>query len=277
MTRVSPSELIDKQGFVLAVNVITLEQAESYILAAERSGYGLVLQLSENTIKFHGSLKPISLALISMAEESAAQVSVHLDHALDRHLVLAAIELGFDSVMFDGASLSFDENLEQSHELSTLARKNKVWFEAELGEVGGKDGNHGHAGRTDPNLAARFASESQISALAIAVGSSHAMTAKTAELDIDLVSEIARATSLPLVLHGSSGVPQSAIASAIRAGIKKVNLATELNLVNHRAIAKNFDAGSSDPRKYLGPARDELAQFLSEYLTSLAAEVGRSS
>lgn len=273
MTRVSPAEIIDRQGFVVAVNVITLEQAEAYLMAAEASGSAIMLQLSENTVKFHGSLKPMALALIELAEQTGAGVAVHLDHATDQALVRSAIELGFDSVMFDGASLSFDSNLELSRELAMIAKNRGIWFEAELGEVGGKDGNHGHTGRTDPMLAARFASESGISALAVAVGSSHAMRSKSAALDLALITEIAGLTRLPLVLHGSSGVALPVIAEAIRSGIKKVNLATELNLVHHRALSVNLDAGAADPRKYLIPARRAVANHLDEYLRNLTAAV----
>jgi fructose-bisphosphate aldolase class II len=114
--------------------------------------------------------------------------------------------------------------------------------------------------RTDPADAARFAADTGVDALAVAVGSSHAMTERTAALDLDLVGRIARAAPVPLVLHGSSGVPDEGIRAAVGAGMTKVNIATHLNKVFTAAVRERLDADSRlvDSRKYLGPARDAM-------------------
>jgi len=261
MPLVKTQQIIDEQGFTLAVNVILLEQAEAFVLSAEELGRGLVLQLSENTINYHGSLSPIGKALIEMASTSKQPIAVHLDHATNPELVRSAADLGFSSVMFDGSSLDYVNNVQTTkqlvNEVSSLA-----WFEAELGEVGGKDGVHEPGVRTKPSEAAAFVQETGVSGLAVAVGSSHAMLEKSSQLDFDLISKLNAAISVPLVLHGSSGVSHLDLRRAIEAGIRKINIATELNVVFNEAIKHHLTDSSADPRKFLVPAREALKTHL---------------
>lgn len=271
MALVTTGQILESQRFVLAVNVIMLEQAEAFIAAAERAGTGLVLQLSENTVAFHGSLEPMAQALFSMAKQSGQEISVHLDHATSSDLVSEAIALGFSSVMFDGSKLAFAQNLEKTAELAMLAKQNGCWFEAELGEVGGKDGVHAPGVRTNPQDAKEFVSKTAVDGLAVAVGSSHAMLDKSAELDFALISDLARAVPVPLVLHGSSGVSRANLKLAIDSGIRKVNLATELNVVFNQALSAAIDpAKLGDPRKFLRPAREALTDYLTELIQELS-------
>lgn len=272
MSLVSTAELLAKQNFVVAANAITLEQAEALVLAAERSCTSLILQLSENTVRFHGSLKPFGSALLSLAEQSNLPLSVHLDHVTEISLIHQAIDLGFKSVMFDGSTMEFDQNLSTTATLSKLCQANGVWLEAELGEVGGKDGVHAPGVRTNPTEAQQFVERTGIDGLAVAVGSSHAMVDKSASLDIALIEELSKAVPVPLVLHGSSGVSMANLRQAIAAGIRKVNVATEFNLVFNKAVREFFspDAKLSDPRKYLAPAREAMAQAMVSYLAELS-------
>ncbi|MFM2023655.1 MAG: hypothetical protein RIR89_1047 [Actinomycetota bacterium] len=257
MPLVKTQQIIDQQGFTLAVNVILLEHAEAFVQAAEELGKGLVLQLSENTINYHGSLAPVGKALIEMAASSKQPIAVHLDHATNSDLVRNAAELGFSSVMFDGSSLDYAANVATTKQLVQEV-SSRVWFEAELGEVGGKDGVHAPGVRTKPEEAASFVTETGVHGLAVAVGSSHAMLDKSSELDFDLISQLRDAVGVPLVLHGSSGVSHLDLRKAIAAGIKKVNIATELNVVFNEVIKQHIAAGPGDPRKFLIPAREAL-------------------
>src|SRR5690606_29536045 len=136
----------------------------------------------------------------------------------------------------------------------------EVLVEAELGEVGGKDGVHAPGVRTDPAEAARFVSETGVHALAVAVGSSHAMTTKSAEVDVELVGRLAAAVPVPLVLHGSSGVPEANLAAAIRAGMRKVNVSTQLVDAFTAAVRRRLteDPHLVDSRKYLRAGREAL-------------------
>lgn len=244
-----------------AFNVIQIEHAEALVAAAEHVELPVILQISENAAKYHGSLAPIALATREIATAAAVPVVLHLDHAMDETLVDEAIALGFTSVMFDGAHLPWAENVERTAAVVQRARAAGVWVEAELGEVGGKDGAHAPGVLTKPEEAAAFVAATGVDALAIAVGSSHAMTERTAALNLERIGEIAAAVSVPLVLHGSSGVADSSIASGVRAGLTKVNVSTHLNKVFTAALREYLQDNASvvDPRKYLGAARTALA------------------
>ncbi|HEY3534161.1 MAG TPA: class II fructose-bisphosphate aldolase [Pedococcus sp.] len=245
---------------VAAFNVVHLEHAEALVGAAEDAGLPVVLQLSENTVRWHGALAPLALASRSLGEGASVPVVLHLDHAVSVDLVDEAVGLGFTSVMFDGSTLPDAENRAVTRGVVERCHARGVGVEAELGEIGGKDGVHAPGVRTDPGDAARFVADTGVDALAVAVGSSHAMTERTASLDLELVARVAATVPVPLVLHGSSGVPDDGIAAAVRAGMTKVNIATHLNSVFTAAVRARLGADERlvDSRKYLGPARDAM-------------------
>lgn len=155
--------------------------------------------------------------------------------------------------------------------LCEWGRSEGIWVEAELGEVGGKDGAHAPGVRTDPAEAATFVADTGVNSLAVAVGSSHAMTSQTAELDLALIARLRDAVPIPLVLHGSSGVPDASIAAATRAGIWKVNIGTALNVAFTAGVRSRLEEPAVvDPRKYLAPARDQVADTVAHYLRVVA-------
>lgn len=212
-----------------AFNVIHLETATALVRAAEQAGLPVILQISQNCIAYHGDLDPVARAILTVAERSGADVAVHLDHAEDLELVRRAVDLGFGSVMYDGAALDFAENVAQTRRATEYAHASDCFVEAELGRVGGKDGAHAPGVRTDPVEAVEFVSATGVDALAVAVGSSHAMRERTAELNFELIKDLRSAVPVPLVLHGSSGVPDEQIARAIHSGMTKINVSTQLN------------------------------------------------
>lgn len=244
-----------------AFNVFSLEHAEAFVVAAEAAQCPVVLQISENAVRYHGSLPPIARATLAVAETSTQLVVVHLDHAEDPGLVHQAVELGFGSVMFDASSRAYADNVRVTAEIAQHCHAAGVDVEAELGEVGGKDGVHAPGARTQPDEAAAFVAETGVDALAVAVGSSHAMTERSARLDLDLISELAAAVDVPLVLHGSSGVPYDEIVRAVRAGMTKINIATHLNQVFTRAVRRTLSDHPNmvDSRKYLAVGRQAAA------------------
>lgn len=244
-----------------AFNVLHLETAEALVGAAERSGLPTILQISQNCVAFHGGLEPISRAALALAAGSSVPVSVHLDHAEDEALALAAVDLGYSSVMYDGAKLPYAENLTATRRVVAHAHERGVFVEAELGEVGGKDGAHAPGVRTDPDEAREFVAATGVDALAVAVGSSHAMTTREAVLDLELIARLRNAVPVPLVLHGSSGVSDETICAAVRAGIVKVNVSTHLNKVFTGQVRAYLAANPTvvDSRKYLAPAREAMS------------------
>ena len=254
-----------------AFNVIQIEHAEAYAAAAERAGLPVVMQISQNCVAYHGALAPIAAATLAIADACAQPVVVHLDHVEDVSLVEEAVRLGLTSVMFDGSTLPDDENRSVTRRVVALCRDAGLSVEAELGEVGGKDGVHAPGVRTDPDDAARFVADTGVDALAVAVGSSHAMTDRTAELDTDLIAALRRSVPVPLVLHGSSGVPDAGLVAAVRAGMTKVNIATHLNQVFTGAMTQRLEQGPTvDTRKYLGAARDAVTDEATRLLRLLA-------
>lgn len=254
-----------------AFNVILLEHAEALVSGAESAGLPVILQISENCVKYHKALKPISVATIAIAEASSVPVSVHLDHAESEDLVKEALDLGYDSIMFDGSKLEYSENVAASLRVAQLCKSYGATLEVEIGEVGGKDGVHAPGVRTKPEEARAFALATGTNLLAVAVGSSHAMTTRDASLDFELISEIAQAAQIPLVLHGSSGVSDPDLQRAVRAGMSKINIATHLNGVFTHEIRAALSANEAlvDPRKYVGAGRTAIAQEVERLLVLL--------
>lgn len=257
-----------------AFNVIHLETAEALISASERAQLPVILQISQNCADYHGGLEPIAWATLSMARRAKTPVAVHLDHAERPELVDEAIELGFSSVMFDGGKLPYDENVAITADVARRAHAADVYIEGELGEVGGKDGAHAPGVRTDPAEAKAFVAATGVDALAVAVGSSHAMLDRSASLDIELIRRLRRALPVPLVLHGSSGVADDVIVEAIEAGMTKINVSTHLNGFFTRAVRETLDADANlvDSRKYMSPAREAVAEEAARMLRLFALE-----
>lgn len=275
MSRTSAAEIVlaakSTGTSVGAFNVILLEHAEALVRGAEIAQLPVILQISENCVNYHKALKPISVATIAIAESSSVPVSVHLDHAESEDLVKAALDLGYDSIMFDGSQLPYADNVAASLRMAQLCASYGATLEVEIGEVGGKDGVHAPGVRTRPDEALAFATATGTNLLAVAVGSSHAMTTRDATLDFDLISEIASVARVPLVLHGSSGVNDDDLQKAVRAGMSKINIATHLNGVftNEIRAALNADPKLVDPRKYVGLGREAIANEVARLLTLL--------
>ena len=260
-----------------AFNVIGIEHAEAIVTGAEDAGAPTVLQVSENCVAYHGALAPIAGACLAIARAAAVPVAVHLDHATSTDLVRAAAGLGLGSVMFDASALPYEQNVAATAEMAAWCHDRGLWVEAELGEIGGKNGVHAALARTDPAEAAGYVAATGVDALAVAVGSSHAMLTRDAVLDVGLITAIARAVSVPLVLHGSSGVPDADLAAAVAAGMTKVNIATQLNKVFTAAVRRRLaaDAGLVDPRKYGAAGRAAIAPEVARLLGVLGAGTGR--
>ncbi|QPP05642.1 class II fructose-bisphosphate aldolase [Streptomyces bathyalis] len=256
-----------------AFNVLHLETAEALVAAAERAGVPLILQISENCVRYHGSLLPILRATLALAEASEADVSVHLDHITDAALVREGVSAGVRSVMIDASALPYEENVATTAELTDWCHREQVYVEAELGEVGGKDGVHAPGARTDPEEALAFVDATRVDALAVAVGSSHAMRERTAVLDKELIRALRQRLPVPLVLHGSSGVPDDELRAAVAAGMTKINISTHLVSVFTGEVRRTLSGSPSliDSRKYVGPARDAVSREAERLLRLLGA------
>lgn len=259
-----------------AFNIITLEHAEAIVDGAQAAGCGVILQISENSVKFHGGqLAPLAAAAAAIAGAAGRPVSLHLDHVESIDLMHQAPKTKMSSVMFDASRREYDANVAATRAAATWAHQQGLHLEAELGEVGGKDGAHAPGVRTNPRQAADYVAATGIDALAVAVGSSHAMTTRSARLDHDLICKLAAAVPVPLVLHGSSGVPDAELRQAVRAGIVKVNVGTILNVAFTTAVREALrEKRIVDPRKYLGPARLETSAVVERLLRIISVNSG---
>jgi fructose-bisphosphate aldolase, class II len=270
------ADAVSHREGLLAFNVITLEHAEGILTGAQRAGRPVILQISENAIRYHaGTSAPLLRACAELTGDHAATASLHLDHITDpallEHSELAGA-LGVSSVMFDASTEDYETNVERTTETTKALHARGLLVEAELGEVGGKGGAHAPGVRTDPQQAADYVAATGVDALAVAVGSSHAMTSRTAKLDQDLVRSIAETVPVPLVLHGSSGVPTDQLRAAVANGMRKINVGTALNVGFTGAVRQALadDADLTDPRRYLTSARDAVADVVSSMLRDLA-------
>ena len=245
-----------REGWALGgFNVFNLESTRAVIAAAEKCAAPLLVQTSEGAIK-HLGLDTTVAMVRQLAGTTASPVALHLDHGKSEALARAAIDAGYTSVMIDASRETFEENLRETRAIVAYAREHGVHVEAELGTLGGIEELGDQASKsmlTDPDQAVRFASESGVDALAVAIGTSHgAYKFKgTPHLDFDRLRDIAARVALPIVLHGASsmphdaivfaerygarlphaqGIPPDLIQKAVRLGIAKVNTDSDLRL-----------------------------------------------
>lgn len=274
MTLVTAADLVGTMPAVTAFNVITVEHAEAIATGAERAGRGAILQVSENAVRFHGGAsRPLLAACREIAAAASVPLALHLDHVASVALAETAIQDAMaGSIMVDASVLSYADNVATTLRLTQQAHAAGLWVEAELGEVGGKDGAHAPGVRTDPAEAREFVAATGVDALAVAVGSSHAMSSQTAELDLALIEQLAAEVPVPLVLHGSSGVPDAVLRAAVDAGIRKVNVGTALNVAGTAALRAALAAAPDavDPRASLAAARGAMSDVVERYATLLA-------
>ncbi|MFJ6503645.1 ketose-bisphosphate aldolase [Streptomyces sp. NPDC091879] len=268
---------------VAAFNVITLEHVEAVIAGAESAGAPVVLQVSENVVTYrYGRLLPLARAATAAAERAAVPVALHLDHVQSDDLLRQAAGAGFSSVMYDASRLPYEENLTATRAAADWAHAQGLWIEAELGEVGGKNGEpprdaHAPGARTEPGEARAFVGDSGVDALAVAIGSSHAMTTRTAALDHGLLKRLSASLGVPLVLHGSSGVPDGELRAAVEGGIAKVNVGTALNIAMTAAVREFLAAHPEavDSRKYLSVGREAMARTVAGLIGVLRGATDR--
>jgi fructose-bisphosphate aldolase class II len=271
------AEIIDRAARagvgVGSFNVIQLEHAEAIAAGAEAANAPVILQISENTARYHGGLSAIGAAALAVARAARVPVAVHLDHATYPELVTEAVDLGFGSVMFDAADLPYEENVAATAAVVSTCHRAGVSVEAELGEVGGKDGVDADGARTDPVQAAAYVEATGVDALAVAVGSSHQMLTRDATLDFDLIAQLHAAVPVPLVLHGSSGVADADMNLAIKRGMTKINVATHLNKAFTNAVREQLsrDLLGVDPRRYIGAGREAVESEVERLLGVLGA------
>ena len=250
--------LLDAQrgGYAVgAFNFENMEMLQAIIGAAEEMRAPVMLQTTPSTVKY-ASVTMFSAMAREIAGRASVPVALHLDHGSSFELAEAAACAGYSSVMIDGSQLDFEGNIAISRSVVDMVAERglNIPVEGELGTVGGKEDStvaHGIA-YTEPDKAAEFAERTDISSLAVAIGTAHGVYKGVPHLDIDRLSDIRKVVSIPLVLHGASGVPDEQVRACVERGICKVNYATELRIAYSDGV-KEFlreQPDAFDPKKY---------------------------
>lgn len=228
-------------------NVVSIEMLHGVFEAAEKSASPLIIGVAEVMTEYISLEEFISLAL-PLAKKSLCPVTVHFDHAHNENNIYRAIELGFNSVMYDCSNLSYAENIKKTALMADYTHKKGVSIEAELGKVAGEEGcenvSHDIGVFTPPQCAGEFADKTKIDALAVSIGNAHGAYKGKPLLRFDLLSDILLNTETPLVLHGGSGIPEADFKRAIAMGITKVNIFTDINVAAAKAAYGAYKDGS---------------------------------
>ena len=208
-------------------SVANMEMVLGVLKAAEELNAPVILQIAEVRLK-QSPLELIGPLMVAAAKNAKTPVAVHFDHGKTKEKINQALEIGFTSVMFDGSHLPLEENISQTLDIIKAAREYGAAVEAEIGCVGGsEDGSEDIAiNCTKPEDAVRFAEETGVDALAIAIGNAHGNYKSTPKLRFDILEECARLVSAPLVLHGGTGISPEDFIKCSKTGIKKINIAT---------------------------------------------------
>lgn len=235
---------------VAAINCFNLESAYSVISAAEEMNSPIIIDLLMEHLQKHLGMKKVLPSIIQFAKDASVDVAINLDHGKSKDYVMKAIENGFSSVMIDSSELSFQENIENTKEVCRVAYENKVSVEAEVGAMGAVAGNQytNNQMYTEPSEAIRFINEVPVTALAISFGSSHGTlpAGYVPKFDFDIVRQIKNATNTPLVLHGGSGCGSKNIEKAVKYGINKVNIGSDVMKAQSDAL---YDQYKQNPNR----------------------------
>ena len=228
-------------------NAVNLELARGIIAAAESTQSPVIMGTAEVLLPY-GPLEEVSYYLIPMAKKANVPVVVHLDHGLSYNLCIKALELGFSSIMYDCSTDSYEDNVREVKEMADIAHSYGATIEGELGHVGDNEGSAEGSDHladpskffTDPKLAKDFVDKTGVDALAIAVGNAHGAYKLPPKLDFERIRTIANTVDVPLVLHGGSGLTDNDFRQAIKEGISKVNIFTDINIAAVEAEFKKF-------------------------------------
>lgn len=208
-------------------SVANMEMVLGVLKAAQELNAPVILQIAEVRLK-QSPLELIGPLMVAAAKNAKTPVAVHFDHGKTEKMIGMALELGFTSVMFDGSHLPLEKNIAETKKIVSMAKKYSAAVEAEIGCVGGsEDGSEDIAiNCTKPDDAVRFAAETEVDALAVAIGNAHGNYKSTPKLRFDILGECARRVSAPLVLHGGTGISEEDFIRCAKTGIKKINIAT---------------------------------------------------
>jgi len=270
MPLISLAEILADAGrgcyAVPAFNCYNAETVDAVFAAAEAARSPVIVQVY-NRLFHSNDAANVAVCAVAAASKSKLPVALHLDHGAGEMEVLRAIRLGYTSVMIDGSELGFEANIEKTATITRLAAHVGVSVEAELGHVGRADQEMDRSAFTDPDEAAEFVSRTKVDALAVMVGSAHGTYKVEPKLDIARIAAIKAKTGVPLVLHGGSGIPDVEIRAAVAAGIRKINVATDVCQAFYsafRGLPADDPAFSKPLDVFMKLVKEKLSAFMAD-------------
>ncbi|WBP84162.1 class II fructose-1,6-bisphosphate aldolase [Mycoplasmopsis edwardii] len=277
MALVNAKEILKraKQGkyAIPHININNLEWAKAALLTAEKEKSPIIIATSEGAVKYMGGFNVVSGMVLGLINDLniTVPVALHLDHGSYEGAKKAIETDGYTSLMFDGSHFPFEENYTKTRELVELAKSKNMSFEAEVGTIGGEeDGIVGNGEFADPEEARKI-SQLGIDVLAAGIGNIHGpYPASWESLNFDKLQEISAAAGIGIVLHGGSGIPTEQIKKAISLGVTKINVNTELQQANHKALreyilsGKDLEGKNFDPRKLYKPGFEAMCETVKE-------------
>jgi len=262
------NEAFERQGHLVAFNFFNIETISGILDAAKEKDRIVILSFGEGYLDH----TPIEVAAAMASEYSKLYNNpfvLHLDHATRMETVEKALKLGFSSVMFDGSKLTLKENIIHTGMAVRLAEEYGATVEGELGYLNKEDGSDEiDLVYTSVEDSLRFVSETGVDALAVAVGNAHGIYKRKPSISIDRIRDIHASVRVPLVLHGSSGIPMEVLAQSFAAGVGKINVNTELALAGCRGTREYMDSFGENPRfeNAMNMARKEIKKAAMEFL-----------
>ena len=266
-----------KNGYAVgAFNVENMEMVQAVIEAAEELRAPVIMQTTPSTVKYADVDYFYALSKAT-AEKTSVPVAIHLDHGNSFELVMRAYRAGYTSVMIDGSHQEFEENIRITKSVVDACHPSGICVEAELGKVGGKEDDLDGGDKnpyTNPEEAKIFAEATGIDSLAVAVGTAHGVYKGIPFIDLERLSEIRKVVSIPLVLHGTSGVPDDTVRECIKRGMCKVNYATDLRIAFTNGVNSvlNKQPETIDPKKYLAQGREEVKAYVKSKILVCGSE-----
>lgn len=258
----------DKHGYAVgAFNVSNMETVKAVIESAEAENSPVIIQATPGAVQYAGLFLVTSMVKAAV-KNTSVPVAFHLDHGTDFELIVRCIVNGFSSIMFDGSKLPLEENISATARIVEIAKAAGVSTEGELGKIKGTEDEvsvqEGEDLLTDPEEARYFLRETEVDALAVAVGTAHGFYKEEPEIDFSRLRAIRDTCNVPLVMHGASGVPDEDIVRGIALGIRKINIDTEIRQAFRKSISRYIEEnpGNIDPRKMMRPAMEEMKKVI---------------
>jgi tagatose 1,6-diphosphate aldolase GatY/KbaY len=249
-----------------AFNVENMEMVQAVIAAAEELSSPVIIQTTPGTLKY--AEPELYYANVAAAAKAAkVPVVMHLDHGSSFDLAMRCFRAGYTSVMIDGSHDPFEQNIAVTKSVVDACHAAGIPVEAELGKVGGKeddlDGGEGN-GYTVPSEAAEFVEKTGVDSLAVAIGTAHGVYKGIPKLDLERITQIRQLVDVPLVLHGTSGVPDDTVRECIARGMCKINYATDLRIAYTEGVREYLQNNPTayDPKKYGAAGRDRVKAYV---------------